>query len=88
MLVGKFIVKNKIDDLRDKNGKPADPQHVRIQGVVSKEFDHFIGAKTFTQNNLRVFESGLLQKLKGILTSRASDCRLVQRIRHQEMEEV
>ena len=73
MLVGKFMQRTKLDtgeSLQNKNGDPKPVTHqklIRVSAIVSKEFDYFIDQQTFTQKNLKMFESDLITKLKDIL---------------------
>ena len=73
MLVGKFMQRTKLDtgeSLLNKNGDPKPVTHqklIKVSAIVSKEFDRFIEQQTFTQKNLKTFESDLIAKLKDML---------------------
>lgn len=72
MLVGKFLQKNKLAHLEGQvplSSQEIMQKELRLEALVTKEFDKFIEKQTFTQKNLLVFEFDLKAKLDNILKS-------------------
>ena len=70
MLVNKFLQKNKLvqhDGQTPLNAQELMQKELRLEALVTKEFDRFIEKQTFTQKNLLVFEFDLKAKIDGIL---------------------
>ena len=62
MLVAKFLAKISLS-AKDSSKPQATDAEVKIQSIVSKEFEKFIVSGQFTQKNLDIFEKGLRTKL-------------------------
>ena len=69
MLVGKFLSKNRLQPIEGKSIGNTEllQKEMKLEAIVTKEFDRFIDKQTFTQKNLFVFEIDLKNKIDDIL---------------------